>query len=136
MLLGFSPSVSAKILQLKLFLSSGDVERGKFLLLELLKEHPMFTSFIFVSLEEDGINTENHKESYKDRLELIRNFFIELKDDDLLSSPSVVLAKIRLLKERGRMNDAYNILKSWLDTYKTSSEVLRAEYIKLLIFFR
>jgi len=47
----FAPSVSARILRLKLYLHSGDLEQTKIYLLELLKEHPMYASFIFESLD-------------------------------------------------------------------------------------
>ena len=49
----FSPSVSAKILQLKIYLIQSSLEEANVLLLEMIKEHPMFATFIFVSLETD-----------------------------------------------------------------------------------
>jgi lipopolysaccharide biosynthesis regulator YciM len=48
----FAPSVSAKILRLRLFLVLGKMEDANGLLLELLKEHPMYATFIFVSLDQ------------------------------------------------------------------------------------
>ncbi|MBC7430290.1 MAG: hypothetical protein H7336_16875 [Bacteriovorax sp.] len=130
----FAPSVSAKILRLKLFLVSGDLDQGKFLLLEILKEHPMYASFIFVSIAEDfNTNDEQLKKTYQGRLEILRKYFLEMDDKDLISSASVVLSKVRLLKESGMSGEAFDLLKSWMDTNKNSSEVMKVEYIKLLI---
>lgn len=130
----FAPSVSAKILRLKLFLVSGDLDQGKFLLLEILKEHPMYASFIFVSIAEDfKTNDENLKKTYQERLDVLRKYFLEMDDKDLISSASVVLSKVRLLKDSGMTGEAFELLKGWMDTNKNSSEVMKVEYIKLLI---
>lgn len=130
----FAPSVSAKILRLKLFLVSGDLDQAKFLLMEILKEHPMYASFIFVSIAEDFKSTnEELKKNYQARLEILRKFFLELDDKDLISSASVVLSKVRLLKDSGMNGEAFELLKVWMDSNKNSSEVMKVEYIKLLI---
>ncbi len=130
----FAPSVSAKILRLKLFLVSGDMEQAKFLLLEMLKEHPMYTSFVFVSIgEEFKTLNEDLKKTYFIRQELLRKYFLEMDDKELLASASVVLSKVRLLKDAKQMGPAHELLKSWMDQNKNSSEVMKVEYIKLLI---
>lgn len=130
----FAPSVSAKILNLKLFLVSGDLDQAKFLLLEILKEHPMYASFVFESIAEDfRSKDENLKTDYRQRLEILRKHFLEMNDKDLLSSASIILSKVRLLKELGQSSDAFEILKNWMENNKSSSEVMKAEYIKLLI---
>lgn len=130
----FAPSVSAKILNLKLFLVSGDLDQAKFLLLEILKEHPMYASFVFESIAEDfKIKDENSKKDYLQRLEILRKHFLEMNDKDLMASASITLSKVRLLKELGQSKDAFEILKGWMDNNKSSSEVMKAEYIKLLI---
>ncbi|MCY4524099.1 MAG: hypothetical protein OXB84_05105 [Halobacteriovoraceae bacterium] len=129
----FAPSVSAKILRLKLCLSDGNMERAQLLLMELIREHPMYTSFIFVSLENIFKENNPHYEAYKQRLEILRDQFLKLKDRELLLSPSVALTKVRLLKERGHALEARNVLKQWMDVKDISSEVLDIEYIKLLI---
>lgn len=130
----FAPSVSAKILRLKLFLVSGDLEQAKFLLLEILKEHPMYASFVFVSIDEEfKSKDEELKKAYSSRQGILRKYFLELDDKELLTSASVVLSKVRLLKESGMMEPAHELLKSWMDQNKTSSEVMKVEYIKLLI---
>jgi lipopolysaccharide biosynthesis regulator YciM len=129
----FAPSVSAKILHLKLFLLKGNIEQAKFLLLEILKEHPMYASFIFVSISE-GFNAEQTvKDAYFSRLDILRHYFLELDDIDLNNSPSVVLSKVRLLKATGMNENAHEILKMWMGNNKTSSEVMKVEYVKLLI---
>lgn len=129
----FAPSVSAKILQLKLYLVQGNMESAKQLLLELLKGHPMYASFIFVSLAEKYEWDEKTKADYEVRLQVLRSYFLELDDDDLRSSASVILSKIRLLKE-GKLNEAaHELLANWIKGGHQVTEVLRIEYIKLLI---
>ena len=127
----FAPSVSAKILRLRLFLILGKMEDANGLLLELLKEHPMFATFIFVSLEAFNPKLARHDE-YKERLEQLKNYFLALKDIDLMTSPSVVLSKIRLLKDLEKTGDAFDLLQGWMQTHG-QSDVLKVEYIKLLI---
>jgi lipopolysaccharide biosynthesis regulator YciM len=129
----FAPSVSAKILRLKLFLISGDMEQAKYLLLEILKEHPMYTSFVFVSLTEGFKASDDLKNSYQKRLELLRKHFLDMNDIDLGNNASVVLSKVRLLKESGMVENAHQLLKKWMTDNKNSSEVMKVEYIKLLI---
>jgi lipopolysaccharide biosynthesis regulator YciM len=129
----FAPSVTAKILHLKLFLLKGNLEQAKFLLLEILKEHPMYASFIFVSISESFSAEESAKEAYFSRLDILRKYFLELDDVDLNNSPSVILSKVRLLKATGMNESAHEILKNWMGNNKTSSEVMKVEYVKLLI---
>lgn len=129
----FAPSVSAKILRLKLLVHDGDIEQSKSLLLELLKEHPMYASFIFESMEEGYKGNDTEQETYNTRLTMLRTYFLDLDDSELLSSPSVTLSKVRLLKGEGKMNSAYEILKDWVDNNEQTSEVIKSEHIKLLI---
>jgi lipopolysaccharide biosynthesis regulator YciM len=127
----FAPSVSAKILRLRLFLVLGKMEDANGLLLELLKEHPMYATFIFVSL--DSFNSKlPQKDEYKERLHQLKEYFLGLNDIDLMNSPSVVLSKIRLLKDQQRINDAFNLLDEWMK-HHGQSDVLKVEYIKILI---
>jgi lipopolysaccharide biosynthesis regulator YciM len=129
----FAPSVSAKILHLRLFILKGNLEQSKFLLLEVLKEHPMYASFIFVSLAEDFKADQVIKDEYFSRLELLRKYFLDIDDQELNTSPSVVLSKVRLLKSSGKTESAHEILKLWMSQNKTSSEVMKVEFVKLLI---
>lgn len=127
----FAPSVSAKILRLKLFIVQGKMEDANGLLLELLKEHPMYATFIFVSLE--GFNSKlPQKEEYLERLHQLKEYFLRLNDTDLMTSPSVVLSKIRLLRDQDRKNDAFELLDGWMK-HHGQSDVLKVEYIKILI---
>ncbi|MFZ4712303.1 MAG: hypothetical protein ACOYL6_01210 [Bacteriovoracaceae bacterium] len=130
--LRFAPSVSAKILRLRLFLAQGQMDDAKALILELLKEHPMYASFIFISVEEfEG--TPELRGQYLERLKSLKDYFLSLTDKDLTISPSVVLSKVRLLKDTGRQDQAFAILKDWMDKNSNHSDVLKMEYIKLLI---
>jgi lipopolysaccharide biosynthesis regulator YciM len=125
----FAPSVSAKILRLKLFLVQGKRDDSRALLLELLKEHSMYSTFIFVSLEDFR---GKEKDAYFERLNQLKSYFLELNDADILTTSSVVLSKIRLLKDRGLTADAFKLLESWMKA-NGQSDVLKIEYIKLLI---
>lgn len=127
----FAPSVSAKILKLKLYLIQGKMEDANGLLVELLKEHPMYTSFIFVSLE-DFKNVKD-EDLFQTQLNTLRENFLKLNDKELVESPSVVLAQIRLLKEKGDLELAYNKLSQWMLKHQNNSDVLKVEHIKLLI---
>jgi lipopolysaccharide assembly protein B len=129
----FAPSVSAKILRLRLFLAHGDFEGAKFQLIELLKEHPMYASFIFESLNEKFKSSDDVKAGYETRLKMLRDFFLDMVDLELLASPSVILSKVRLLKEEGRNNSAHEILQQWVESQPNVSEVMTAEHVKLLI---
>lgn len=129
----FSPSVSAKILQLKLAIIQGHLDEMKMLFVELLKEHPMFTSFTLISLEDIQIKNKETKAKYLERWALLKEHFLNLEDRELLSSPALILAKIRLFKDLNQSARAYELLAAWMKTHKTQSEVLKVEYIKLLI---
>lgn len=129
----FAPSVAAKILRLKIFLMKGDVEQAKLLLLEILKEHPMYASFIFETLGEGFECDADTKESYQRRFSLLKDYFLELDDKDLEAFPSVVLSKVRLLNDAGHIHNAHKIMKEWMKSTDQHSEVMSVEYIKLLI---
>jgi lipopolysaccharide biosynthesis regulator YciM len=119
---------------LKLYLTNGNIEQSKHLLFELLKEHPMYASFIFETLDESFKSDEKAQESFKIRLALLNEYFFKLDDVELLQSPSVVLSKVRLLQENNNFEDAYNTLKEWMTSNpEIVSEALKIEYIKLLI---
>ncbi|MBD65649.1 MAG: hypothetical protein CME62_10615 [Halobacteriovoraceae bacterium] len=127
----FAPSVSAKILKLKIYLMQSKLEDAKALLIELLKEHPMYSSFIFISLDE--FNHQGDKEHYFEKLKLLKSFFLEIEDAQLDKSPSVILSQIRLLKDSGKIDKAFEKLNQWIETNDKKSDVLDIEYIKLLI---
>jgi lipopolysaccharide biosynthesis regulator YciM len=127
----FAPSVSAKILKLKLYLIQSKNDDAKSLLIELLKEHPMYASFIFVSLEEANKNEDGgpYLENYK----TLKNFFLEMDDIDLKESPSIVLSQVRMLKSANMVNEAYHKLTNWIGDTERHGDVLSIEHVKLLI---
>ncbi|OIQ19071.1 MAG: hypothetical protein BM556_07230 [Bacteriovorax sp. MedPE-SWde] len=129
----FAPSVSAKILKLRVLLSEGNVDEAKFYLLELLKEQPMYASFAFESLEEGFKGEDDVKEKYFQRLIMLTDYFLNLEDEDLVKSESVVLTKVRLFKAKNELDNAYKLLKTWMENNGHQSEVLKSEYIKILI---
>ncbi|MCE3012188.1 MAG: hypothetical protein LW878_03905 [Proteobacteria bacterium] len=127
----FAPSVSAKIFRLKLHLTQGEMEDANILLMELLKEHPMFSTFLFVSLEDFSPKHPKYEE-YMNRLDQLKKSFLNFHDVDLVTAPSVILSKIRLLKSANRYQEAFELLDRWMKNYG-QSDVLKMEYIKLLI---
>ncbi len=129
----FAPSVSANILWLRLSLANGNIEKAQSLLMELINAHPMYISFVFVSLSEPFTSDEKTKEEYSIRLGLLKSFFVKLKEKDLVISPAITLAKIRLLKEDNKINEAYQTLNSLVVKNKQISEVLMVEYIRILV---
>ena len=129
----FAPSVSAKILKIKLYLVQGEIDTARSILLELLNENPMYTSFIFESLDESRLKTEKTKEEYLARLIILKDFFLNINDSQIASSPSIVLSQVRLLAKRNKNEDAYKVLKDWMESHPEQSDVLKVEYIKLLI---
>ena len=127
----FAPSVSAKILKLKLFIVQSKMEDAKALMIELIKEHPMYASFLFVSLDE--YTQEEGKEDFIKKLNDLKHYFLEMEDMEMERSPSIVLSQIRLLKEEKRTQDAFDMLSMWMEKNPSQSDVLKVEYIKLLI---
>ena len=125
----FAPSVSAKILRLKMYIKRGNFEDAQVLLIELIKEHPMYASFIFVSLDE--YSAPDGEKDYRENLIKIKSFFLNL--DDIEASPSVILAQVRLLKDDNKTDEAFNTLKQWMDQHPAQSDILQVEYVKILI---
>ncbi len=127
----FAPSVSAKILKLKLFIVQNQMEDAKSLLIELIKEHPMYASFIFISLDEKSAKVDD--DEFNGRLEVLRKYFLNYDDWSKENSPSIILSQVRLLKAESRTKDAYDLLSRWMENNPTGGDVLKVEYIKLLI---
>ncbi len=127
----FSPSVSAKILKVKLSLVQGFMDEAKSLFTELLKEHPMYASFIFVSLED--FKREDQRESYFRGVSELKKFFLQMDNTDLAESASIVLSQVRLLKGEQQIDKAYHKLDEWIGKNDRHSDVLDIEHVKLLI---
>jgi lipopolysaccharide biosynthesis regulator YciM len=128
----YFPSVSAKILKLKLCLIQGQMENAQNILLEMIHEHPMYSSFMFVSLDE-SLPKGLDQEAYSVRLSQLKQIFL---DSTTLTSesetPSIILSKIRLLKTQKNFTEAFHILDQWMRV-DGQSDVLKMEYIKLLM---
>ncbi|MBL4588598.1 MAG: hypothetical protein JKY11_00775 [Alphaproteobacteria bacterium] len=87
----------------------------------------MYASFIFESLDEDFTGKDSLKIDYETRLGLIKSFFLEIDDSELLSSPSVILSKVRLLKVQNRIEEAHKLIEGFVKVNKNSSETLGVE---------
>ena len=74
-----SPLVSSiQLLDLAVqMIDSGDMEQAKFQMLELLKQHPMYASFIFESLSENFAGSSQVREEYLKRFELLKESFLK-----------------------------------------------------------
>jgi lipopolysaccharide biosynthesis regulator YciM len=138
--LRFAPTVSAKILQLKLNMVLGKMEDAQVMLVELVRQHPQFVTFIFVTLGELKFLNEDKREIYSENLKKLKKYFLSLTHNDIHHNAATVLTKIRLLKEFSQFEKAYDILKFWMDseihknqTQSSEAEALKVEYIKLLI---
>ncbi|MBP9674263.1 MAG: tetratricopeptide repeat protein [Bacteriovoracaceae bacterium] len=137
----FSPSVSAKILSLKLALIQGYKQDAEKELLGLLKETPFYTTFIFSSLESpwevSGIATKKEgvvQENYYKNLEDLKKFFLQITEPEILRSPAVILSKIRLLRSLGETQQAYKVLKAVMGhRADKNADLLKVEYVKILI---
>ena len=130
----FAPSLSAEILQLRLFLIAGDIARVQQLFFEIIKEHPEYTVFIFESLREDFKSKKTLYEKYLGELKKLEAFFLQLEDSELSLFPSIVLAKVKIWKREGAFEKVYNIMSRFIDnTHSPISETLKIEYIKTLI---
>jgi len=75
----YSPAVSAKILQLKVYLAEGDLDQANGYFLEILKEHPMYASFVIESLFEIK-DSLSFSAKYKMNFAKLREFFLKLDD--------------------------------------------------------
>ncbi len=129
----FAPSVAAKIMRLKVSISDGDLEKSKDYLMEFLKENPLYSSFLFVSLKEDSDIISQSFPSYIETLDLIKLYFIEIDSSDLKFSPSIVLSKIRLLEEESNYIKAYDILSDWIAKNPDQENVVRLDFVRILI---
>jgi lipopolysaccharide biosynthesis regulator YciM len=86
---------------------------------------------LFVTLDEFQ-KTLPYATEYFQRLDQLKQSFLNMQDVDLMSAPSVILSKIRLLKAVERSQEAFELLDKWMKTHG-QSDVLKMEYIKLLI---
>jgi lipopolysaccharide biosynthesis regulator YciM len=127
----FSPSVSARIQKIKISLFNGDFEQAQSDLLELLKEYPLYASFIFVAM--DDVPSNDEFSSYRHRSLLLKHFFLAVKDSEFMGDPSILLSKVRLLKSHDRKADALDLVEAWQKNAPLKGDAMKMEYIQLLI---
>lgn len=123
-----APSVSARIQKIKLLLLSHDLPSAQTWLVELLREYPLYSSFIFVTLEQ---NIQDP--SFKKQYELLKDYFLKINDEFLNKDPSILLSKVRMLKELIRSQEALDIFQDWLRHHPMQGEAMKMEYLQLLI---
>jgi lipopolysaccharide biosynthesis regulator YciM len=124
----YAPSVSARIQKINLLLLLQDQSSARTWLLELLKEYPLYSSFIFITLEQN-ISDINFKKQY----DSLKEYFISLQDEELWKDPSILISKVKMLKELGRSPDALNLFQEWLRHHPLQGEAMKMEYLQLLI---
>ena len=130
----FAPSLSAGILQLRLFLVARETLKVQQLFFEIIKEHPEYTVFIFESLQENFKGEQSIHQSYFEELKKLEAFFLDLEDEGLSLFPSIVLAKVKIWKKEGALDKVYSIMGHFVqNTRSPISETLKIEYIKILI---
>jgi lipopolysaccharide assembly protein B len=127
----FSPSVSAKILKLQLLLVKGDIDEAQGLFLECIRQHPIYVIFILDSLSQVPKHTA--AEPYLNLLDVLKKFFLLLRDPNIESLPAIVLARVRLFKEKGELVQAKDCVQRWLERWPQFNEALKVEFIKILI---
>ncbi|MCB9092272.1 MAG: hypothetical protein H6621_00955 [Halobacteriovoraceae bacterium] len=129
----YAPSVSAKILQLKFYLVMGKMEDAKALMVEIINEHEMFVSFMFLSLQKFTGKDEDERLTYQERLNSLKDYFLKMESEDIEDKTAIFISKIQLLKDRDDKAEAYEYYKKWLTEHPGKNDVLKIEYIKLLI---
>lgn len=123
-----APSVSARIQKIKLLLLNLDQVNAQTWLLELLKEYPLYSSFIFITLEQNT-NDPNFKKQY----EILKSYFLKINDPDLWNDPSILLVKVKMLKDQSRSNEALEIFQEWMRHHSLQGDAMKMEYLQLLI---
>ncbi|MDH4467553.1 MAG: hypothetical protein QE271_05795 [Bacteriovoracaceae bacterium] len=128
----YAPSVSARMLQIKCNLLFGDKDSTQMLLQELLKQHPMFASFIFEKLAVFAANLPEATK-YLARYEELKTYFLSLPQVEWMNSQSVFLARIRLQKIDRNYQGAHESFLKWLEQKELQGDAMKIEYLKLLI---
>jgi len=123
-----APSVSARIQKIKLLLLRQDQIAAQNWLLELLKEFPLYSSFIFVTLEQNMLD-----DNYKNQYVVLKEYFLNLSDPELWKDPSFLLSKVRMLKGLNRSQEAINVFQEWMQHHPLQGEAMKMEYLQLLI---
>ena len=124
-----APSVSAKILKIKLYLLDKSIEEASRFFLDVIREHPDYSTYIMEELSREGPQLG---EQYLERLEMIKESFLSLNMGQMKEARALVLAKMRLLDERDK-KEALSYLKEWQAKNKYHFQELDFETILLLI---
>lgn len=124
----YAPSVSARIQKIKLLLIEKNQNDARTWFLELLKEYPLFSSFIFVTLESDPVDS-----SYLEQYEQLKDYFLNISDEDIYKDPSILLLKVKMLKAKGKSKDALELFNNWMRYHPVQGDAMKMEYLQLLI---
>ena len=118
--LRFAPTLSAKILQLRLSLINNETLNVQQLFFEVIKEHPEYAAFVFKSLEESFESNESIHEEYLEGFKKLEEFFLQLDDHDLATSPAIVLAKINIWKKNRQVDKIHKAMNHFIKNTPTS----------------
>ena len=124
----FAPSVSAKILKIKMLLVENKFEHSKEEFLDLIREFPIYTTFVFQSLEESKKHIKS--DEYNNKILELKDFFLSFEDRELSEETSIKLSQIQILKRRKKIDEA---LELFSEKSLNHSNVLNIEHIQLLI---
>ncbi len=130
----YSPSATAKILRLKVCLAKGDSDKGLYYFNEFIKEDPAYLNFMFYSFDQAVVELSEKYPGFVPALEKLKKSFIDnvsIANQNL--SPSIVLSKIRLLESSEDYDSAYNLISSWVKKNPDQHNMLRVEYLKILL---
>ncbi len=128
----YAPSISAKILQLKIYLITGKMDAAKALTVEVLNEHEMFLSFMFQDLDILKTDDQKLRDLYFTRLKELKEFFLEADMNDADKKTSVFLSRAKMMKNMGNLKETYDYFKSWIEKKKDTSEIVKLEFLKVL----
>lgn len=127
----FSPSVSVKLLELKLALLKEDSVKIKKIFDEIFNQHPNYLHFVFASLDEAQTKLKTVSSYSKNLLDL-KKYFLEKKWDETKPLPSIILSKIIITKQ---MNDekSFNQLRAFLEKKNNWEQSIHVELLKIFL---
>ena len=129
----YSPSATAKILRLKLFIAKGDHSKSIYYFNEFLREDPAYLNFLFNSLEESIVEIKGFFPKYEENLKMLKNQFLQQENKIESSTPSVVISKIKLMENDNDFEGACRVVEDWIEQNPDQKEILRLEYLKILL---
>jgi len=129
----YSPSATAKILRINISLAKGDFDKTFYFFNEFLKEDPEYLNFMFNSFESMAKSLIEFYPDYATTLERLKDTFIQDNQSTFLTSPSLILSKIRLLESAGDFAGAYDLITTWLENNPSQKNMLRVERLKILL---